>query len=994
MAGFVMPVMGYYEAEVSISVRPKHRMPPSAISTFSATSVTDLSEADLNWIAPETHWNVDLERYYITYATFGVHEIPFLGNTTTWWDSAIFYDANYGYKTKPGDNLNWTIKNINPELNYYFAIKAVDEFGNLSPIDEKITGGNQVCVIRTLMAPTITGVAVSTESIRWSWNDVANETGYRVKTSTGGLLVSLLANTTYWFETGLSVNTAYSRYIEAYNEGRASSSATVVKYTLANPPTSSVIISVTSASISVAWDANGNPSWTRWGILRSTDNFSISTNVVTNFDTNWTNTSYTDSGLAEFTTYFYKVQAFNEERIATTYDIIISTRTEDTIPPTVFNLISPADYSWQNTNSVNFQWQASADTGSGLAKYQLWIDSLLKEDNISASQTSTTTFVTTGDHIWYVKAIDNVNNVRQSNQTWTVKIDTIPPTNVGCLSPANNSVNVSATTVLTVLTATDTVSGLSATPYYIELAVNADFTGSVQTSGWQKETSWSPVLTSETTYYWRVKAKDAIGNESSFCGDVDTVGYWKFVTVPNPPTAPTFTGVAVSTESIRWSWDDVANETGYRLRNSTGGVVVPDLLANITSYLETSLLPNYPYTRYVEAYNVTGTSSSIPATKYTLALPPTDLSISTKSAHTVTLNWQGNGGTRFRIDLSTDNADWRIYREWSDNVTTETYKVVELPPATTYYFAVWGYNGDGIITTSSATASSVTENIDSPIITPGYELTRATETRPGVGLIEIDFLKGAVTTWSYIVITPIDLSSDSVKNTREVKPEKILDANEKMKPFLAPNEELLVDAITEINLYDYRSGSLIHEKFGEDKEVYLTLPYPDADNDGYVDNTDPPVYEGTLKIYVLNEETSEWELIKGEITIDRINNLAKVRIRHLSVYALIGKAVKKNLREVRIYPNPWKPGSGDKYDTPVGEEGLVFEYLTQKAKIQIFNIAGELVREYDETTGAGRYVWPGTSDSGEKVASGIYIYIITNLDDSSDKARGRVAIIR
>jgi len=102
-----------------------------------------------------------------------------------------------------------------------------------------------------------------------------------------------------------------------------------------------------------------------------------------------------------------------------------------------------------------------------------------------------------------------------------------------------------------------------------------------------------------------------------------------------------------------------------------------------------------------------------------------------------------------------------------------------------------------------------------------------------------------------------------------------------------------------------------------------------------------------------------------------------------------------NLDNVKVYPNPYKPNSGTIYDNnPIVGEGIIFSGLTQKAKVQIFNIAGELVTEFEEEDGDGIYVWDTRNKNGDKVASGVYIYFITNPDDKSQKIKGRIVIIR
>ena len=101
----------------------------------------------------------------------------------------------------------------------------------------------------------------------------------------------------------------------------------------------------------------------------------------------------------------------------------------DATLPSAFDLISPPHNSWTSSLRPTFQWSASSDAVSGLAKYQLWIDSTLNVDNISASATSIAPAnpLFNGSHSWQIKAIDNVGNVRTSTQNWTVKVDNLPP---------------------------------------------------------------------------------------------------------------------------------------------------------------------------------------------------------------------------------------------------------------------------------------------------------------------------------------------------------------------------------------------------------------------------------------------------------------------------------------------------------------------------------------------------------------------------------------
>ena len=88
-----------------------------------------------------------------------------------------------------------------------------------------------------------------------------------------------------------------------------------------------------------------------------------------------------------------------------------------------------------------------------------------------------------------------------------------------------------------------------------------------------------------------------------------------------------------------------------------------------------------------------------------------------------------------------------------------------------------------------------------------------------------------------------------------------------------------------------------------------------------------------------------------------------------------------SLTNVTGYPNPFVPGSGV----------FTFKYLTEEATIRIYNVAGELVRTVPKPAGSSAS-WDGENDSGDIVASGVYVYIITNI--AGEKATGKIMVIK
>ena len=114
--------------------------------------------------------------------------------------------------------------------------------------------------------------------------------------------------------------------------------------------------------------------------------------------TQYASTQSNGSGQATFT--------YSGGYSAHTFDII-----EDTTAPTAPTSSPTSNISSGTTQT--FTWSASTDASSGLAKYQLYVDGALNQDNIAGTSVSTSGF-SCGSHSWYVRAVDNAGNTADS----------------------------------------------------------------------------------------------------------------------------------------------------------------------------------------------------------------------------------------------------------------------------------------------------------------------------------------------------------------------------------------------------------------------------------------------------------------------------------------------------------------------------------------------------------------------------------------------------
>jgi hypothetical protein len=87
---------------------------------------------------------------------------------------------------------------------------------------------------------------------------------------------------------------------------------------------------------------------------------------------------------------------------------------------------------------------------------------------------------------------------------------------------------------------------------------------------------------------------------------------------------------------------------------------------------------------------------------------------------------------------------------------------------------------------------------------------------------------------------------------------------------------------------------------------------------------------------------------------------------------------------VAVYPNPWRS------DKHAAHPSITFRGLAAATTIKIFTVSGRKVAEIQ--TDGPTADWNLLNTSGEKVASGVYVYLIT--DKAGDKVKGKVAVIK
>jgi cysteine-rich repeat protein len=550
---------------------------------------------------------------------------------------------------------------------------------------------------------------VSASQINLSWIDHAdNENAFVVErkvvtgpwASLGGNVGIVLANVTTFPNSGLQPVTTYSYRVYAINDqGLSLYSNEVTAVTQDGPPSFPYALSATQKvpasafEINLAW-ADGSHNESGFRIERKTGTTGV-----------WESAGLVGAGIRTFkdtaavltssATYYYRVFAYNALGDSPASNLA-SVVTTDIIPsnpqnPTSATVSSSAiRIAWTDVSQNETGFRITYRKGATGTWSQQDIAANLTEHTITGLDPNTT-------YSFLVQAFNNIGVSYSDTQVTATTFD-VPPQAPTALSAAALS--------RTQIRLTWTDNSPNNTHFSIERKTGAAGTWTeVRTAGANDNNLTDAGLTVNTTYYYRIKAVNAVG-DSDFSNEVNALTY------DVAPAAPSRLRAMIVRESdlvpakVNLSWiDNALNEAGFTIERKTGVAgtyaSVGTVALDMTTYLNTTnVVGGSTYYFRVKATNAGGSSGYSNEVGITIAKPiepqtPGAFALSdTEIRVSWSIWWQSNNVAEVRVKRA-GSLIATIPFEDAAFTGNMSYTDTGLTPNTTYVYGLETCNAYG-----------------------------------------------------------------------------------------------------------------------------------------------------------------------------------------------------------------------------------------------------------------------------------------------------------
>ncbi|MCL2064955.1 MAG: choice-of-anchor D domain-containing protein, partial [Candidatus Cloacimonetes bacterium] len=661
------------------------------------------------------------------------------------------------------------------------------------------------------------------------------------------------------------------------------------------------------------------------------------------------------------TTYYWQVVPFNTTGDAVNNPVWSFT----TIPPVPLHVINPTPE--DNATFVELtqvlSWSPDT-TGSTPTGYKLYFGTSNPPQTVVAElasdQTSWTPVLDYNTTYYWQVVPFNTTGDAVNNPIWS--FTTIPPVPNHAINPTPEN-NATFIELSQILSWSPNTTGSTPTGYKLYFGTLNPPTAVVAELA-SDQTTWTPVLDYNTTYYWQVVPFNTTG-------DAVNNPVWSFTTIPpvpnhaiNPTPEDNATFIELS-QILSWSSDTSGSTpTGYKIYFGTSNP--PPLVTDIISISSTkpSSLPDINSRRTSNSSNRISLSS-IESNFWT---PTTELQYDT------TYYWQ-----IVPFNTTGDAIDNPI---WS-------FTTIPYPPIFTINHLSYDF-GDVIIGSSSdAHAFTISNTGGSPLTISAIIITGANAgefnlNHPALPLV-INAGNNAVVSASFAPITDGDKSA-SISFTH--------DANDSPHNVTLSGIGLGLPVFI-IDPLEHNFGNVV---VGETTDPY-TYTITNTGGSPLVVNTIDLIGTNHSE-FSLSISGLPWTIVVNETRTFTVSFAPSAPIGIKTAYlnithnasdsphtdtTLIGDSVVSESDVVVFatnlhvnYPNPFNPETTIKFT--LSNSGHV--------RMDIFNIRGSLVRtlvDNEMNRGEHTVIWNGKDNNGQEVSSGIYFYQMKTSDFSSIK---------
>jgi uncharacterized repeat protein (TIGR02543 family) len=468
-----------------------------------------------------------------------------------------------------------------------------------------------------------------------------------------------------------------------------------------------------------------------WSAVSGATSYEVQVSTISSFsnivkDTTVTILSLTIGPFSNGATYYWQVRAKNTGGISAWSSIWnFTTIVAASGTPT---LSSPANGATNQSINPTLSWNSV----TGAATYEVQVSMASNFATTIKDTTLTGTTLTIGPlsnstlYYWQVRA-NNTGGSSAWSTIWNFTTIVAASGTPTLSSPANGATNQFINPSLSL--SWNSVTG--ALTYRLQVSTAPDFSSGIAYDDSTRTTNLQAIsgLSNNTTYYWRVRAKNT-GGVSAYSST------WIFTTVIAAPPAPTPSLPVnnATNQSINptFTWSASSSAATYEVQvsatNSFASPLKDTTLNGTILTLPFSLSNSTPYYWHVRAQNVGGASAYSSTWNFMtiIAAPPvpvlsSPLNIATNQSINPTFTWiAASTALTYEVQVATASSFSSISMTKDTTLTGTGITSLTLPfsltNSTTYYWHVLAKN-DGGLSAYSSPAWSFTTVLATPTIT-------------------------------------------------------------------------------------------------------------------------------------------------------------------------------------------------------------------------------------------------------------------------------------